>query len=66
VGIEWAHRFLVEGRIARSFGRKHSARWALSRCVERHRRKELFEFWDLRRTHGGIFAGLLNTLKDSA
>jgi hypothetical protein len=24
--------------------RRYSARWALSRCADRHRRKELFEF----------------------
>jgi hypothetical protein len=49
------------------FCRRYSARWALSRCADRHRRKELFEFFNWKKNpRRGIFTGLLNTLKDSA
>jgi hypothetical protein len=34
----------VEDRTVGLSIRRYSVRWALSRCVDRHRRKELFEF----------------------
>jgi hypothetical protein len=34
-------------RTARCYVRRYSARWALSRCGDKHkRRKELLEFWN--------------------
>jgi hypothetical protein len=33
----------------RSFVKRHSSRWELSRCADRHKRKELFEFYNLKK-----------------
>jgi hypothetical protein len=48
-GIEQVHRCTGEDKTAGCSVRRYSARWALSRCADRHRRRELFEFCDLRK-----------------
>jgi hypothetical protein len=53
-----------EDRTVERSGIRYSARWALSKCADRHRRRELFEFWNLEEeSTKGIFTGLLNTLQ---
>jgi hypothetical protein len=34
--------------VERSVKRRYSARRALSQCADRHKRRELFEFWNLK------------------
>jgi hypothetical protein len=47
--------------------RRYYAKWALSRCAYRHRRKELFDFCNWKKNpRRGIFTRLMNTLKDSS
>jgi hypothetical protein len=49
VGIEKVHRCTEGDRTAESSGGRYSARWALSGCVDRHKREEnSFEFCDLK------------------
>jgi hypothetical protein len=43
------HRCIGEDKIVGCSVRRYSARWALSRCGDRHRRREIFEFYDLRK-----------------
>jgi hypothetical protein len=38
----------TEDRTVECSGRRYSARRALRHCADRHRRRELFEFWNLK------------------
>jgi hypothetical protein len=47
-GIEQVRR-CTEDRTAGCSVRRHSARWALRHCADKHRGRELFEFCNLKK-----------------